>query len=1077
MAALEAVVSISHLKVKFHTEFGVGEILGDQEMSRQCYVEALTPKKKCQGESSVNHVIEVDPNEIIEIPKESAYSAHEATEDIPLDPTRPERSVKIGKGLPIKIKQDLVKLLQDHADIFAWDPKDMPGILEIVALHRLNIKPGVRPVRQKKRTFSHDKQEAIDIELDRLLEAGFITEVQFPKWIANTVLVKKSNGKWRMCVDYSDLNRACPKDFYPLPNIDQLIDATSGHELLSFMDAFAGYNQIKMAEEDRDDTAFITHRGVFAYRVVPFGLLNAGATFQKMMDTIFEPQIGRNMQIYVDDMIVKSLKAEDHINDLRETFGRIRQNQVRLNPAKCSFGLGGGKFLGFLLTQRGIEADPSQIKAIQEMPTPKTMKDLQVLTGCIAALRRFIPQSARRCLPMYEAIKATTKANRFEWTEDCARSLNELKNFLDKPPILSKAAPCEPLKLYLSASDMTIAAVLVKEEGTDQKPIYYISHTLKDAETRYTKIEKLIFALVIASRKLRQYFQGRQVTVMTNQPLRRILHRPDMSGRLAAWTIELSQFSLEFAPRMAMKSQALSDFVAECNFSDNQENKPSPNFTEKAWTLFTDGSSTSQSGGAGIILTSPEGFKVQQAIKFLFPVTNNEAEYEALIAGIKLALHLEVKVIEIFSDSQLVVKQVVGEFKTLNERMLAYMQLSTRLLQSFVSWTINNIDRSVNHWADALSKLATTSMGRGYEPIYIKELQGASTTEVNVNCVATEEDWRTPIKDFIEGTLVLEDKVELRKMAHKSQNYCLVEGKLYRRAMTEPLLRCVGPSEAETAMIEIHSGICGNHVAGKNMALKIIRHGVFWPTMRKDCEDFTRKCKPCQLYGAMNHRPSIPLNPTAPPCPFFMWGMDLVGPLPKSTGQRQYIIVAVDYSTKWVEAKALARIREAEVIQFFMEYIVFRFGVPRVVVTDNGTQFVGEDFENTLNQLKVKHIKASVAYPQANGQVEITNKAILQGIKKRLLEVKGNWTDELPNVLWGYRTTPRTSTGETPIQTGVWHRGSTTHGDKFRILQSRKIRPKKLRRRTPSERGSPRGNKGNSSPQGGPIPEKSGKIL
>lgn len=156
-----------------------------------------------------------------------------------------------------------------------------------------------------------------------MLDVGFIKEVQFPRWNSNAVLVKKSNGKWRMCINYSNLNRACPKYFYQLPNIDQLLDFISGNQLLSFMDAFSGYNQIKMVEEDQDDTLFMTHRGVFAYKVVPFGLLNAGATFQKTMDTIFAPQLSRNMQIYVDDMIVKSLLAEDHVKDLLESFERI----------------------------------------------------------------------------------------------------------------------------------------------------------------------------------------------------------------------------------------------------------------------------------------------------------------------------------------------------------------------------------------------------------------------------------------------------------------------------------------------------------------------------------------------------------------------------------------------------------------------------------------------------------------------------------------------------------------------------------------------------------------------------------
>lgn len=157
---------------------------------------------------------------------------------------------------------------------------------------------------------------------------------------------------------------------------------------------------------------------------------------------------------------------------------------------------------------------------------------------------------------------------------------------------------------------------------------------------------------------------------------------------------------------------------------------------------------------------------------------------------------------------------------------------------------------------------------------------------------------------------------------------------LFRRSLTEPLLKCVGKEEAETAMIEVHFGICEEHLAGKNLALKLIRYGIFWPTMRKDCEDYTKKCKPCQLYSTMNHKPFNSFSLIASPCPFFMWGIDLVGPLPKSLKQKKFIIVAIDYYTKWVEEKPLPRIREIEVIEFFMEFIIFRFGVQRIVVTD-----------------------------------------------------------------------------------------------------------------------------------------------
>ena len=227
---------------------------------------------------------------------------------------------------------------------------------------------------------------------------------------------------------------------------------------------------------------------------------------------------------------------------------------------------------------------------------------------------------------------------------------------------------------------------------------------------------------------------------MTNQPLRRILHRPDMTSRLAAWTIELSQFNIDYMPRSSTRSQALADFTAECNFGQTTESIITSLGEKHVWTLFTDGSSTVASGGAGIILTSPEGFKIQQAIKFKFCATNNEAEYEALLAGIKLAQHLEVHHINIFSDSQLLVKQIMGEFKAINDRMLAYKDAALRILETFDSWTLENVGRSVNHWADALSKLATSSYSKVTDPVYIKELDQPSILEVKVCIIEAVED-------------------------------------------------------------------------------------------------------------------------------------------------------------------------------------------------------------------------------------------------------------------------------------------------------------------------------------------------
>ena len=218
-----------------------------------------------------------------------------------------------------------------------------------------------KPIQQRRRVFAPKRDQAVADEVTKMLVAGFIQEVHYPKWLTNVVLVKKANGEWRMCVDFTDLNRACPKDNFPLPRIDQLMDSIAGHKLLTFMDAFSGYNQIRMAEEDQEKTSFITSQGLYYYKVMPFGLKNAGDTCQRLVNKMSSKQISRNMEVSVDDMLVKSKEELAHLVDLKETFTTLKQYQMKLNPTKCVFGVASGKFLGFMVSQRGIEVNPKKV--------------------------------------------------------------------------------------------------------------------------------------------------------------------------------------------------------------------------------------------------------------------------------------------------------------------------------------------------------------------------------------------------------------------------------------------------------------------------------------------------------------------------------------------------------------------------------------------------------------------------------------------------------------------------------------------------------------------------------------------
>ena len=247
--------------------------------------------------------------------------------------------------------------------------------------------------------------------------------------------------------------------------------------------------------------------------------------------------------------------------------------------------------------------------------------------------------------------------------------------------MLTKAQPGEPLSLYLTAGALEVRAALIREENGKQQPVYYVSQVLKDAETRYPRLEKFAFALVTASRKLRHYFQGREIRVVINQPLRKIIHNPDVLGRLVNWAVELSQFNLTFIPRTTIKAQALADFIIECNFPEEEpvpmSIDPERNTDQEteAWALKVDGSSTNERSGAGLILKSPEGFTIQTAISFGFSATNNQAEYKALIAGLKLAKTLRIQNLKIYSDSQIVVKQTNGEYIAKDPVLAKYQAL------------------------------------------------------------------------------------------------------------------------------------------------------------------------------------------------------------------------------------------------------------------------------------------------------------------------------------------------------------------------------------------------------------------
>nr|KYP56267.1 Retrotransposable element Tf2 [Cajanus cajan] len=682
----------------------------------------------------------------------------------------------------------------------------MPGIDANFICHRLAIHKEAKSVAQRKRKVGGERRDAVIIETQKLLNAGFIREVRYTTWLANVVLVKKNSGKWRMCVDYTDLNRACPKDSYPLPSIDRL----------------------------------------------------------RLMDKAFHHQIGRNMEVYVDDMVVKTISATDHASDLAEVFAQIRKHNMRLNPEKCVFGVRGGRFLGFMITSRGIEANPEKCEAIIHMQSPQTVKEVQRLAGRLVSL------------------------------------------------------------------------------------------------SRYQMVEKLALALVTAARRLRPYFQSHQVVVKTDYPIKQILRKPELVGRMIAWSIELSEFGIRYESRGPLKAQY--------------------------------GSSNSKGGGAGIILEGPNRITVEQSLKFGFKATNNQAEYEALLAGLRLARDLGARRVSCNSDSKL-------------------------MISSFDEFSIKHVPREQNTRADLLSKLASTKKPGQHRTIIQETLHSPSLDDKTVNVNDSEElGWMTDIWNYLKDGALPTDKDEARKVRMRSAKFTIIDGELFKRGISIPLLKCLTISQAAYVVKEIHHGVCGMHSGARSMAARVLRAGYYWPTLKSDCQNYIQKCKECQQFGNAHRQPPEALHHMMAAWPFSQWGMDILGPFPPAKGQLKFLLVAIDYFTKWIEACPLAKITTENVRKFTWKNIVCRFGIPHTIVTDNGRQFIAEEFEVFLQELGIKHLPTSVEHPQTNGQAEAANKVILRELKKRLGNAKGEWPDMLPGILWAYHCTPQSTTQETPYR-------------------------------------------------------------
>ncbi|XP_057739998.1 uncharacterized protein LOC130957129 [Arachis stenosperma] len=431
-------------------------------------------------------------------------------------------------------------------------------------------------------------------------------------------------------------------------------------------------------------------------------------------------------------------------------------------------------------------------------------------------------------------------------------------------------------------------SVLVTETGKEQHPVYFVRKLLQNAKTIYPTIEKLAFGLVITAWRLRHYFQTHQIIVRFGQPLRQILSKLDLAGQLTKWAIELSEFDISYQSRGSPKVQALTDFISEFTNTEEMVTK---------WELYVNGASNESECGAGILLKGNTGVHVKQSIKFLFQATNNQAEYEAFLVGLRLAREVKVKNLKVYCDSLLVVQQVTGHFHVRDPLLEKYLNSAKNMIQHFQNFEISHIPREQNCRANILSKLAIYRVTNSSDKLSHLTLTKPSLDIKSVLSVSQEEDWRNPFICYLRTVEIPENENPM-SFRHKAIHYTMMGADLYKRGISRPLLKCLGRVDAENAIAEIHDGICGHHARGRSLATKIVRAGYYWPTLREDCRNKVQKCDACQKCVPLIHSPIELLHTLDISWPFHKWGMDILGPFPVAPGQVKFLLVAIDYFTK-----------------------------------------------------------------------------------------------------------------------------------------------------------------------------------
>ena len=818
------------------------------------------------------------------------------------------------------------------------------------------------PIFTKSYRYPEVHKSEVQNQINKMLDQQIIqpssSPWSSPLWIVPKKIDSTGKQKWRVVIDYRKLNNITVGDAYPLPNISEILDQLGHSKYFTTLDLASGFHQIPISPADAAKTAFSTPNGHYQFSRMPFGLKNAPATFQRLMNNVLTGLQGLKCFVYLDDIVIFADSIETHSNKLIEILKRLENHNLKLQPDKCEFMRHEVAYLGHIVSKDGVKPNPEKIDCIKNYPRPLNTKDIKSFLGLVGYYRKFIPAFSNSSQKLTCLLKKNVD---FKWSDTQEEAFQSLKNSLISEPILQYPDFSKSFTLTTDASNFAIGAVLSQGSKHKDLPIAYASRTLNKAESNYSTTEKELLAIVWACQHYRPYLYGRKFQIVTDhRPLTWLFNCKDPSSRLVRWRLKLEEYDYEiiYKPgRINSNADALSriplqtinsiitikDETIYNNFLENQNNVYDlANFSE------TDESLLNQKTSIGHCIS-------------------NDKQMSSGIAS-----------------------EIRGMISNYEELLKINTKISDVLISQNNEKNIYHLITKQNYWEKP-----------SYLDLFCSILNLKRKLEINneisislprIGCGIDRLNWEK-VKQMI-----------LFIFHNSSINVTICHNKI------------VNPNRDDIPQIlkEYHDSPIGGHM-GYHRMLNRIKMKYRWTKMNNDISNFIKSCDSCQRnkISRQNVRQPMEITTTSNRA-FERIALDIVGPLPLSENGNRFILTLQDDLTKFSQAYPIPNHEAETIAKVFVTQFICKFGIPDSILTDQGSDFKSKLLKTIANLFKIKQLHTTAYHPQSNGALERSHATLGDYLRHYVNNKQTDWDDWIDFAMFTYNTTPHSSSKFTP---------------------------------------------------------------